>query len=336
MKPNHTRHLRSITTALLSLAVVTIGMSLPSPGFAQQSAVTGKHLAYLTPGLDLPFWRYLAKGIEAEAAKYHSKVTVYDSHNDAATQLKNAQDAIANHVDGIVISPTTSGAAPSVLNAAAKAHIPVVIGDIGTTSGKYVSFIISDNRHGAYEVGKVLAKALKAKGWDHGPVGLVTISLARNNGKARTAGFRQAMKEAGIKEVALNQMQNYTAGETFRYVQDMLTAHPDLHGIFVETDTPTLGAVRAIEANHRGDSVLLAAFDGVPQYVQLLKEGKIIVAGMQQPFLMGVRSAEALFEHFQGKEPKETTVVPIRIVTKENLEQELPTIKRTVFANELK
>ena len=50
-----------------------------------------------------------------------------------------------------------------------------------------------------------------------GPVGLVTISLARNHGKARTKGFRDALKENGdIKEVALDQMQRYTADETFK------------------------------------------------------------------------------------------------------------------------
>ena len=326
---------RPVMVAALATALFSL-MGVAVPASAQNAQAQGKHLAYLTPGLDLPFWRYLAQGIKDEAAKHNSTVTVYDSHNDAATQLKNAQDAIARHVDGIVISPTTSSAAPSVLAAAAKAGIPVVIGDIGTTSGKYLSFIISNNHEGAYEVGKALAKDLKAKGWGKGPVGLVTISLARNNGKARTDGFRKAMKEAGIKEVALYQMQTYTAGETFKYVQDMLTAHPNLRGIFVETDTPTLGAVRAVQANHRDGTLLLAAFDGVPEYIPLLKNGKIVVAGMQQPYLMGERSAQALFEHFAGKTPKKHVLVPIRIVTKENLGKELPVIRRTVFANELK
>jgi len=105
---------------------------------------------------------------------------------------------------------------------------------------------------GAHDTGVALAAALKEHHWDTGPVGLVTISLARNNGKARTKDFREAMHENGdIKEVALDQMQRYSADETFKYVQDMLTAHPNLHGIFVQTDTLTLGAVRAIQAAHR-------------------------------------------------------------------------------------
>jgi ribose transport system substrate-binding protein len=183
----------------------------------------------------------------------------------------------------------------------------------------------------------VLAAALKEHHWDQGPVGLVTISLARNNGKARTKGFRDAMKENGdIKEVALDQMQRYTADETFKYVQDMLTAHPDLHGIFVQTDTPTLGAVRAIQAAHRQDTVLLAAFDGVPEFIDLIRQGKIVASGMQQPFQMGVESAKAMFDYLEGKKPPKEILVPIIVVSQKNLDEVLPTIERTVFANELK
>ena len=324
---------RRSAAGLLGSGIVAGAMA--GTGWLSPAQAAAKHFAYLTPGLDLPFWRYLSKGIEGEAKKRGDTVTTYDSHNDASTQLKNAQDAIARKVDGILISPTDSSTAPSVLTAAAQANIPVVIADIGTTSGDYVSFIISDNESGAYNVGKQLVADLKAKNWATGPVGIVSISLARNNGKARTGGFRKALSEGGVKEVALDQMQTYTADETFRYVQDMLTAHPDLHGIFVQTDTPSLGAARAIQASHRQDTLLLAAFDGVPDFVKMIQDGTIVCSGMQQPYLMGVRSVEALYDHLGGKTPPKQVLVPIIVVAKDNIEKVLPTIKTTVFANEL-
>src|SRR5690242_19163402 len=111
------------------VAALVLGLTLGGPAHAQGQQ---RHFAYLTPGLDLPFWRYLAVGIADEAKKHNATVTNYDSHNDAATQLKNAQDAIARKVDGILISPTDSSTAPSVLSLAEKANIPVVIADIGT------------------------------------------------------------------------------------------------------------------------------------------------------------------------------------------------------------
>ncbi|MDE3177913.1 MAG: substrate-binding domain-containing protein [Pseudomonadota bacterium] len=321
------RHLISAVAAL----AVAAGFAFAAPARADN-----KEIVYLTPGLDLPFWRYLSKGVEAEAKKEGYAYTALDSHNNAQTQLKNAQDAIARGVAGIAISPTDSSTAPSVLALAARAKIPVVVADIGTNSGEYVSFVISDNKEGAHGVGVALAEALKEKGWTDGSIGLITISQARKNGQARTGGFRDAMKEAGItKEAGLQQMQSYTADETFKFTQDMLTANPNMRGMFIQTDQPTLGALRAIKAAHREGTLLVAAFDGIPDFVDLLKKGEIVASGMQQPYLMGVKSGEALVSALKGGKPDKEILVPIVIATSKNIDQILPTIKQTVFANEL-
>jgi ribose transport system substrate-binding protein len=321
---------RHLVSAVAAFAVAA------SFAFAAPARAENKEIVYLTPGLDLPFWRYLSKGIEAEAKKEGYSYTALDSHNSAETQLKNAQDAIARGVAGIAISPTDSSTAPSVLALAARAKIPVVVADIGTNSGDYVSFVISDNKEGARGVGVALAEALKEKGWTDGSIGLITISQARKNGQARTGGFRDAMKEAGIaKEAGLQQMQSYTADETFKFTQDMLTANPNMRGMFIQTDQPTLGALRAIKAAHREGTLLVAAFDGIPDFVDLLKNGEIVASGMQQPYLMGVKSGEALVTALKGGKPEKEILVPIVIATSKNIDQILPTIKQTVFANEL-
>jgi ribose transport system substrate-binding protein len=316
--------------AALALGVICAG---PLTAFAQEQAGAGKHFAYLTPGLDLPFWRTVGKGVADEIKAQGGTVTMYDSHNDASTQLKNAQDAISQGVAGIVISPTDSSTAPSVLSLAERAKIPVVIADIGTNSGEYVSFISSENETGAYNTGKKLAEVMKQHGWDKGGYGIVSISLARQNGKLRTEGFRRAMKEAGINEVALDQMQRYTADETFSFVQDMLTAHPDMHGLFIQTDTPALGAARAIGVVHRQSDIALVAFDGVPQFVDMIKDGSLAASGMQQPYLMGQKAAGALLDHLAGKTPPKSIVVPVEVVSKDDLAQKLPVIQRTVFGD---
>jgi ABC-type sugar transport system substrate-binding protein len=51
------------------------------------NAAETKSVAYLTPGLDLTFWRYLLKGIQDTAKGAGMTVTAYDSHNSAQTQL---------------------------------------------------------------------------------------------------------------------------------------------------------------------------------------------------------------------------------------------------------
>jgi ABC-type sugar transport system substrate-binding protein len=130
-------------------------------------------------------------------------------------------------------------------------------------------------------------------------------------------------------------MQSYTADETFKFVQDMLTANPDLRGLFIQTDQPAIGALRAIKAARKDGDVLVAAFDGIPDFVDLLKSKALVVSGMQQPYLMGQKSGEALVSAIGGQTPEKQTLVPILVVTSDNIDQELPTVKETVFANEV-
>jgi ABC-type sugar transport system substrate-binding protein len=235
-----------------------------------------------------------------------------------------------------VLSPTDSSTAPAVLDLASRAGIPVSFAGIGTVSGDYVTFVTSNDESGAYAVGQELAKAFAAKGWTGAEVGLVMISQARQNGVKRTNGFVKAMDEAGHTIVARNEMQLYTADETFRYVQDMLTAHPALRGIFVQTDTPALGATRAVDAMRRSGETLIAAFDGVPEFITLIENGSIVVSGMQQPYLMGETAANSVIDQLEGETPEKEVVLPILTATKENIEELLPDIKQSVFAGEVK
>ncbi len=314
---------------------LAVGTSAAAGLYSRPASAASKTIVYITPGLDLPFWRAVSKGVETSAKAKGYDFQVLDSHNSAQTQLQNAQDALARGVAGVVISPTDSSTAPSVLTAAKRAGVPVVIADIGTNSGDYVSYIASNNYEGAHGVGLALAAALKAKGWQAGAVGIVGISQARKNGQARTKGFLDGLKEGGFtgKVPELMQMQSYTTDETYRFTQDLLTGNPDLRGLFIQTDQPTLGALRAVKAARRSGDVLVAAFDGIPEFVDLLKSGELVVSGMQQPFLMGTTAGDALLSALGGGKPEHEITVPILAVTSATIDTQLPTVRRTVFGD---
>ena len=48
--------------------------------FCLQLTASAKDIVYLTPGLDLPFWRYLSKGVESVAQKEGYGYQAFDSH----------------------------------------------------------------------------------------------------------------------------------------------------------------------------------------------------------------------------------------------------------------
>lgn len=321
--------------AAAGLAIPLLGAGLRLPQGAR--AAEEYQIAYLTPGLNVPFWKYLSDGIKqaaaTDAAKSGAKITVtdYDSQNSAATQLQNAQDVITAGVDLIIISPTDSSSAPEVLELAAENKVPVVIADIGTDSGDFVSFVISSNESGAYDAGKVLMSTMADKGWKGGDVLMITISQARLNGQNRTKGFTRAVEEAGGKIVQFLESKDYNRAEAQTQASDMISANPDAHGFFAQHDEAALGSEAAIEESGKADEIVLASFDGSPESVELIKQGKIVAAAMQQPVLMGRISAEVGLKHLRGEQVEKQTEVPTILVTPQNVKDLEAKLADTVF-----
>lgn len=332
----HSRRRLLRAVAALGLAGPTFGLAT-APGRAQGEEY---QVAYLTPGLNVPFWKYLSDGIKQQAALDSAEtgasitVTDYDSRNDAGTQLQNAQDAITAGVDLIIISPTDSSSAPTVLELAQENNVPVVIADIGTDEGEYVSFVISTNEQGAYDAGKVMVEKMKEKGCEQPNIVMITISQARLNGQNRTKGITRAIEEGGGQIVQFLQSEDYTRAEAQTQASDLLSANPDVCGFFTQHDEAALGALTAIEESGRADDLVFASFDGSPESVELIKQGKLVAASMQQPVLMGRISMEVGLRYLRGEEVEKETSVPTILVTPENVADLEATLADTVFPAE--
>ena len=253
-----------------TVKLAAAGLALPALALGQRAALAQDEtyqVAYLTPGLNVPFWKYLSDGIkqqaERDAAESGASITVtdYDSRNDAGTQLQNAQDAITAGVDLIVISPTDSSSAPTVLELAAENGVPVVIADIGTDEGEYVSFVISSNEQGAYDAGKVLTAKMAERGFEGAGVVMITISQARINGQNRTRGIERAVEEGGSEIVQFLESEDYTRAEAQTQASDLLTANPEARGFFTQHDEAALGALTAIEESEQADQIVFASFE---------------------------------------------------------------------------
>lgn len=331
--------------AVLGVGGMLAGSMLPSlaecaASAASQAALTAapagpKTLVYLSAKQDLPFWQSIGKGVRAVAIANGYSYFEMDSRLSFDVQAQNTHAALARGVAGIVVSPVDSQSAPDVLAIARKAKAPVAIADIGTTGGDYLTYVKSDNYRGGFQLGSELAQAMKERGWQNGGFALVTISLARKNGLDRTNGFRDAMKEAGVgQEVALRQMQDYSEQETWRFVKEILESSANLHGLFIETDQPVRGALRALKEAHRSNEVLMVSFDAMPEVADLLKNKSLVAVGMQQPYLMGRRAAEALLANLAHAEVAKQMLVPILLGTGKNIEQLLPQVRQTVFGQE--
>jgi len=325
-----TRALRNTILAPLALLLAWI---LPSACLADDTADANqsKTLVYITSDQRIPFWNIMSRGIQQQARALGYQIQVYSADNNAKQELEHLARALRQNIDGLIISPTTSSAGATLIKLAGAAGVPVVVADIGAETDHYVSFIASDNYQGAYALGQILSQALQTRGWQEGRVGIIAIPQRRLNGQTRTAGFMQALDEAGILAGGMRQQVDFSYQETYDFSRDLIASEPDLRALWLQGSDRYQGALDAIRDTGRTGEILLVTFDAEPEFIQMIADGSLVGAAMQQPFLMGERAVESLHQHLQGEPVMKQRKLPVLAVSTANLARNLPLIKRNVL-----
>jgi ribose transport system substrate-binding protein len=293
--------------------------------------VSTKKLAYIVSDISIPFWEIMSKGIKNKAEELGYSVNLYSSNNLRKTEIENFSRTLKNKVDGIILSPINSSSAVFLLKLAKKANIPVVISDIGTDSGEYVSFISSNNEDGAYKIGLVLVKEMIKQNLQNGSVGIIAIPQQRENGKARTKGFLKAINSAGIKSAGIYQQIDFSYEETYQYTKTLIKENPDMKAIWLQGSDKYKGALDAISDMKKTGEILLICFDSEPEFLEMIPSGKLVAAAMQQPFLMGEKAVEQIDNYLNNKDVEKNIQLDILAISKENIKDKLKTIYRNVL-----
>jgi len=293
-----------------------------------------KKLIYIVSDIRIPFWEIMSKGIKNKSSNYDYDVEVYSSSNSAKIELENTVKAIRSKPDGLIVSPTNSSACVTILKFVKEANIPAVILDIGTDRGEYLSYISSDNKTGAYNIGKVLVKKMQKLGYEDGSVAIVAIPQKRINGQERTRGFLKALSESKIKSVDLKQQITWTQAETYIYTKEFIKKYPNLRAVWLQGSDRYQGALDAINELDKKGEVLLLTFDAEPEFIELIQDDILVGSAMQQPYLMGQKAIEQFYNYFNNKEIIKNIQMPILAISKDNIKKKLPLIKRNVLGIE--
>jgi len=328
----------SLAAPLLSLLLLIVSLSFNEETKASDSPLqlvtpeqSDKRLAYIVSDIRIPFWKTMGKGVQEASKSLGYEVDLYSAQNSAKHELENTVQAIRDNVSGIVLSPTTSSAASTILRLAKKAGIPVVISDIGSDSGEYISYISSDNKEGAYNTGKTLAQKMVQEGMQDKSVGIIAIPQKRANGQARTAGFVKALDEAEIKMVGIFQQVTFSAQETYDFSKEFINNNPSLGAIWLQGSDRYQSALDAIDDAGRAGEVLLICFDAEPEFLNLIPQGVLVGAAMQQPYLMGKEAVLAMDRHLRNQKVKKEIKLQVLVVSSGNITEQLETIKINVL-----
>jgi ribose transport system permease protein len=278
------------------------------------SSSASKKVGLSLSTLNNPFFVQIKSGAQQEAKKLGVDLTVTDAQNDASQQANQLQNFTSSGLGSIIVNPVDSDAAGPSVRSANKAGIPVVGVDRGVNKADTAALVASDNIAGGKLGAKAMAEKLGGKGKIVILQGLAGTSASRERG----AGFAEGLKDyPGIKVVA-RQPADFDRTKGLDVMTNLLQAHPDIQGVFAENDEMALGAVKAL-GSKAGKSVSVIGFDGEPDGLKAVANGTMYASVAQQPKELGRIAVENALKAAEGKKVDKTVMVPVKVVTKENV-----------------
>ncbi len=288
---------------------------------AGPTAAAGKKLkiSVIVKGTANSFWKTMQAGAEA-AGKEDNVEILFDGptpEGDIQNQINLVETQITNQVDGLVLAATDTTALVKPVQEAAKKGIPVVMVDSGITDTTTpVCYIATDNVKGGQIAADNLAKAIGEKG----KVALLSMVKGAASSDQRDQGFLEGIKKyPNIHLVATQYTQNKveTAVDA---TTNILTANPDLVGIFSTSEANGVGAANALKQRKMNGKISLIAFDSSKEEVAALEDGTILALMVQDPYQMGYKGVKTI-EQALKKEPIATKTMDsgLKVVTKQNM-----------------
>jgi simple sugar transport system substrate-binding protein len=288
--------------------VIVRGDGAPSQAAPDQQSrglrIASARIVFITHGqASDPFWAVVKKGLN-DAAKQTGTAVSYrapDSFSIARMQ-RFLEDAIADKPDGLVVSLPDVDALRPLITRAVSEGIPTITVNSGSDAFKRLG-VLAHVGQPEYEAGVKSGERLAIAGVKRA----LCVNQETGNGglDERCRGFGDALRRAGgsvtslsvpLQDPALAQ-RRMAAAIAGRRIDGILTLGPGI----------AKPALAAVQASGLTSQITLATFDLSPDVLSAVRDGKMLFAVDQQPYLQGflpvvLLAQQAKLKVFPGSE----------------------------------
>lgn len=317
---------------MMRLAVaLTIAFGLSFlPAAEADASPKGKKIAFLLTSPTHPFIATLTKTFAARANALGMEVNTFSQHFDAALQAQQVDDAIARKFDVLAIIAGSEQAIVPALIRAKQAGVPVILVNSPPRDGSedlYLSFVGEDHVELGRITGESVLKALKDGGRDGGNIALITGSLQEGVGPRRVAGFREAVKANPKAQIVAVEDAKWQTDLSERIAGQLFARSAALGGldvIYGMADNQAAAIVQAAKAANiplgiEKGKLIVVGSNCLKQGIAGIKAGDQYSTGTQVPTRTGLKAADMIADHFNGKTLPKKEILPVETITKANV-----------------
>lgn len=261
---------------------------------------TSKHplvIGVVIPEMHSYFMQSIVAGIESVAGQYGADIIITHSHESVAQEISNAGNLFNRQVDGMIASLAPDTKDLKHYTCFMKKNIPVIFVDRVDEQTEWTHIIIDNFRSGYIATKHLLDQGCRR-------IAIITGNQQTNVYANRLAGFREAIREAGVHPgnslVMINDLSNKSISEAADELAKWRRKKPgSIDGLFVTNDFGAAICIRSFQAQ---------GID-VPGDIAVVGFNNDTIGTMIKPSLttidypgwdMGVIAAQKLMEHVTG------------------------------------
>ena len=308
---------RKLLTAGVLICLVA-GVAFGVHYYKQETEERELSLIYIPKVVDgtNDFWTSLIQGAEMAAKEYNADIRVWapDEENDVEGQNKLLEKAIQEKPDSILISPSSFTESDALLQKAKEQGIHISFIDSYTQEDVQDITVATDNLEAGQLLGKFAAKLL-------GPddqIAIVSHVKGVSTAVEREKGFRSGLgrlKENIVEVVYCDSRYD----KSYELTEELMKKYPDLKMIAGMNEYSSVGAARAVKAEHAEDRIHVVGVDSSQEAVQLMEHGVFQGIVVQKAFKMGYAGVRETIKMLRGENYKTNVNSGCELVTPDNM-----------------
>lgn len=310
---------------LLLLAIILMMITLI---VCSKSENKNRYQILVSPkGLVHSFWVTVKTGADSAGKEFDVDVIWKGptQETEIAGQIAIVEDYINKGIDAIVIAACDAQGLIPVLKKASQKKIPVITIDSGIDADFPLSFIATDNFKAAEIAAEKLAELIDYRG----KVACIPFIPGAATSNMREQGFVEKIKTYPEIELLPIRYSQSEVAIGMAVTEDILTAHPDIKGIFAANEAGTIGVIQALKTKNKLGAVKVVGFDAAQNEIEALIAGQIHALIVQDPFKMGYEGVKAAVRALKGAPVEKRIDTGVYVINQENLNQpEIKTLLR--------
>lgn len=299
----------------LLILLVTVNVLFLSSDDISRAQVEKQHVfgaTYMT--MNNPYYKVVDSQIRAFLEENGDVLLTRDGTMNQQRQNEEIKELIESGAEVIFITCVDWDQVEEGIRYANEAGVPVIAIDTEVKNSDLVTCSVVSNN---YHAGVLCAEHLLAN--RTGADILLLEHITAISGRQRIKGFTDTLASHPEFRIVGSGESDGQIENAMPVMAELLREHPEADVVMALNDPSAFGAMAAIEGAGLSGEILVYSVDGSPEAKTLVAEQMMTATCAQFPGRLASEAARAAYEILNGNEVEKEIIIPVELVTKENV-----------------